>query len=318
MKKIISLLSILIIFNSCDDGELTVQDINFKDVEGHKCSLTGVIYKLKSTEALLLQIPESENAFINEPTGDTPRIIILGGDKKVIYRSYAGTIDTNNVCATILAATPNVTEEWTATSGTVEILTEPSKTTNATTNATTITGYNHTITFKNITFNRQSGTPLQYETFEFGKYKTTATTLPFNFATDPIVVKCSTSNDIYDYNGSESLIVSIPSSLYPNASGTQSTLINATNKVTYTLFNSILPNSYFCNAITPATPTINQQWIGVNGVLADATGIIEVETTSESATTWKHIIHLKKVTFKKGESTFTLGDDYEYGYFITN
>src|SRR6478672_528068 len=161
MKKIIGLLALALFLNGCDDGDLTVETINFDAVPAVKCSLNDIIYKLNGTEILALEVPASQNAFINEPTVvGTPRIITLSGTNRVVYRTYNGTVSSANICATVPASTPNVTEEWTATSGRIEITTTPVTVTNATTNATTITKYNHYIVFKDISFNKPSGTQI--------------------------------------------------------------------------------------------------------------------------------------------------------------
>lgn len=314
MKKIFGLLSLFLLLNSCDDGELTVQTIDFADVATVKCNLNDIIYKIKGNEILALEIAASQNAFINEPTL-TPRIINLSSSIRVIYRSYDGTATAGNICATLPATSPNVTEEWTANSGRIEITTTPVYITNTTTNATTIDKYNHYIVFKDITFVKPNGTQI-YETFVFGNYQTDAISLPFAFDTFE-VQKCSASNLIFNFSGSESLILDISPTLYPNTVGTQTGLISATNKVTYKLFTGALNASYFCASPTPTTPTLNQEWNAVDGV-SGVSGVIEVTTTTETATSYRHAIRLKKVIFKKGNSTFTKGDDYEYGSFVTS
>jgi hypothetical protein len=316
MKKIIGLFSLLLVLNGCDDGDLTVETIDFTDVTAVKCNLNDLIYKLKGNEILALEIPASQNAFINEPTiAGTPRIIALSTTNRVVYRSYNGTAAADNICATVPASTPIVTEEWTAISGNVQITTTPVYITDPITNATKISKYNHYIVFKDITFNKPNGNQL-YETFVFGNYQTTPTSLPFAFDVD-LIQKCSTSDEIYNFSGSESLVLKIPSTMYPNAVGTVSDLISATNTVTYKLFNGGLSQSYFCISPAPSTPTLNQEWNAQNGV-SGVSGIIEVETTTETASSFRHTIHLKKATFQKGNSTFYLGDDYIYGSFVTN
>ena len=121
-----------------------------------------------------------------------------------VYRFYDGTITPDNICNTIPPPTPNVTEQWTASSGIIEITTSAIKSTNATENSTRITGYNHDITFKNITFQKNSGTQV-YETFPFGKYETPSNTLNFGF--DKVVEQCANAKQIYNYVSSEALII---------------------------------------------------------------------------------------------------------------
>jgi len=315
MKRFIGFVALVLLLNACDDGELTVETIDFTSVPAVKCNLNDIIYKLNGSEILALEVPASQNAFINEPTVEgSPREIPLNGTNRVVYRSYNGAVSIGNICATLPATTPSVIEEWTANSGIIQIVTTAIYNTNTTTNATTITKYNHYIVFKNITFIKPSGIQV-YETFVFGNYQTDATSLPFAFDVDS-VQKCSSSNQIYNFSGSESLTLDIAPSLYPNTVGTQSDIVSATNKVTYKLFTSGLSQSYFCVTPTPSTPILNEEWNAINGI-SNVSGIIEVITTTESANSFRHFIHLKKVTFKKGNSTFTLGDDYLYGSFVT-
>ena len=319
MKRIIGLVALVLFLNGCDDGELTVETINFDNVPVAKCNINNILYKLNGSEILALEINDDDDyndAFLNDITiTGTPREVNLSASNRVVYRSYNGAVSLLNICATISATTPNVIEEWTATSGRIEIVTTAVTTTNTTTNATTITKYNHYIVFKDITFIKPNGIQV-YETFVFGNYQTNATALPFGFDVNS-VQKCSTSNQIYNFSGSESLTLAIAPSLYPNTVGTQTGIVSATNKVTYKLFTSGLSQSYFCVTPTPSTPIVNQEWNAIDGV-SNVSGIIEVITTTESATSYRHFIHLKKVTFKKGNSTFTLGDDYLYGSFVTS
>ena len=311
MKRFLGFLVFTFLINSCDDGDISIKTISFDDVVASKCDTKDIIYKQKNNEILLLELPSS--TFINDATpANTPIVVELGGTKKVTYRSYDGTVSAlNNICANIPAATPNVVEEWTATSGTVQITTTPILVPNTSINAenaTKISKYQHYIVFKNITFNKPDGIQL-YETFTFGNYFTTATTLPFAF--DDQAEKCTSSNLVYNYSGSEALFLELSPTLLSNTLGVQSTVISTTNKVTYRLFASGLNTNYFCTSPTPSTPVLSEQWNAKDGVTG-VSGIIEVTTTAEGSG-FKHTIRLKKVTFKKGNSEFYLGDDYLFG-----
>ncbi len=317
MKKVLSLLVFAIVITGCDDGNLTQEDISFEDVRTQSCSNNDVIYKLKENEALLLEIPES--SFTSEPTAvDDPTIININANNRVVYRFYYGKIETDNICETIPPATPVVVDQWNAADGQIQITTTMVKTTNATNNSTKITGYNHNIVFKNITFAKNNGTQV-YETFPFGDYITTATNLPFNF--DQTLEKCSDSNQVYNYNSSEAIILTVDPTLIANEAtplnSPRTGLIGTTqNILTYRLFKELLTADYFCKAVTPTIPAINQQWDAVAGV-SDASGIIEVTTTTNGPGSFIHTIVLKKVILKKGNSNFTLGDSYTLGELIT-
>ncbi len=318
MKRALYGLIIAVVFNSCDDGNLTQEVISFDTVTTQSCSTNNIIYKIKGQEALLIQIPSS--SFTNEPTTvGNPTIIDINSTNRVVYRFYNGTISSSMFCETIPPSSPTVSDEWIATAGKIQITTTAIKTTNATTGKTSITGYNHNIVFKNITFAKQNGTQI-YETFAFGDYTRTITPLVFGF--DETLEQCPTSKQIYNYNSSEALTLdNIDTNLIQNQitplNTPRTALIGTTaNKLVYRLFtNGIVTPSYFCNTTIPTTPAISQEWIAEAGV-ANIKGTIEV-TTTNVLNTYTHHIVLKKVTFVKGNNNFTLGNSYVLGDLTT-
>lgn len=318
MKKIMSLLVFILVLNSCDDGNLIQEDISFDAIKTtQSCTSNDIIFKIKEKEALLLEIPST--SFINEPSlAGVPSIIDISTSKRVVYRFYSGVVTTANICETIPPATPIVTDQWTASAGKIQIFTTAVKTINATDNSSRITAYNHNIVFKNITFAKNNGTQV-YETFPFGDFVTSATALPFAF--DKTIEKCSSSNLVYNNTSSEALTLNIDPSLIANVV----TPLNSprigivgtnTNILSYRLFTGLLTSDYFCATTTPTTPTVNQRWNGVNGVTG-VSGIIEVTTTTNGPNAFKHTIVLKKVTLKKDNSEFLLGDNFIYGDLLT-
>ena len=320
MKRVFSLLVLVLLLNGCDDGNLTLETIDFEDAKTQNCTDNDIIYKLKETEALLLEIPKT--SFVNNPTvPGTPTVINIDNTtNRVVYRFYNGTVTTDNICNTIPPPTPYVNDQWEAISGKIEITTTTITQAGSIAGSTEITGYNHHIVFKNITFDKGDGTQV-YETFVFGDYTTTATPLPFDF--DQNVDQCLLSKDVYNYTGSEALTLEkLDPDLIVNVETPVNTprtaLIGAVkNKLTYRLHNGLLTPGYFCNLIPPAIPTINQEWIGQNGV-ANVSGIIEVTTIKSGTTAFKHTIIIKNATLKYKNSTFKLGDVYIYGELITS
>lgn len=325
MKKALSLLVLLTLFNACDDGDLTQEDISFEDItQTQSCTNSStniLIYKLKEKEALILEIPKTTFPTEITAVNDTIELDISATANRVVYRFYNGTVATANICETIAPATPVISDQWTAASGKIRIVTTANKTTDETTNATKITGYNHNIVLKNVTFAKTIGTQV-YETFPFGNYTSAlATTIPFNF--DKTLEKCTSTNEVYNYNTSEALILNIDPSLIANEvtplNAPRTGLIGTTTNVfTYRSFagGGLLTGDYFCNATTPATPVLNQQWNGVAGV-SGTSGIIEVTTTTNTPTSFKHTIVLKKVSLQRGVIDFTLGDSYILGELFT-
>ncbi len=312
MKRVVSLLVFALLLNGCDDGDLIQEDISFEDVATQNCTTNNIIYKLKDTEALILEV-----VGFTFPTETKSQELDISASNRVLYRFYNGAVTSSTICETIPPATPIVVDQWTTSGGKIVINTTAVKTTNTTDNSTKITGYNHNITFKNITFVKSNGTQV-YETFPFGDYVISATPLPFAF--NKTLEQCSSSKQLYDYNSSEALILDIDPTLIVNEAtplnAPRAGLIsNTKNKLTYRLFSGLLTGAYFCNTTFPATPAVSEEWIAVAGV-ANESGIVEVTTTT-LGTGFKHTVVLKKAKMKKGSSDFILGENYIYGELLT-
>nr|WP_315164363.1 hypothetical protein [uncultured Flavobacterium sp.] len=312
MKRVVSLLVFALLLNGCDDGDLIQEDISFEDVAAQNCTTNDIIYKLKDSEALILEV-----LGFTFPTETISQELDINTSNRVLYRFYNGAVTSSTICETIPPATPIVMDQWTTSGGKIVINTTAIKTTNTTDNSTKITGYNHNITFKNITFVKSNGTQV-YETFPFGDYIISATPLPFAF--NKTLEQCSSSKQLYDYNSSEALILDIDPALIVNEAtplnAPRTGLISDTkNKLTYRLFSGLLTGTYFCNTTFPATPAVSEEWIAVAGV-ANESGIVEV-TTATLGAGFKHTVVLKKAKMKKGSSDFILGDNYIYGELLT-
>lgn len=320
MKRILSVLSLLLFITACDDGNLTVDVIDFTTVPAQKCPLKDVIYKVKDAQMLLLEIPVATTFTENQTLDNAPIELPINSINKVTYRIYDGTVSADNICPTLPVATPNLKEQWIATGGTIQITATAIKTTNTTTGATKITGYKYYINLKDITFDKP-GDDQTYANFPFGNYTTSFSPLAFGF--DDQVDKSSCDNRIFNFSGSEAIVLDVTSStdfaaLFPNATMTTVTtaLIDATHKLTYKLFTNAVSDNYFCATPTPATPTLSQEWNAQVGV-ATVSGMIEVTNTT-LGNDFQHTIHLKNATLKKGNSDFNLGADYILGSFITH
>ena len=312
MKRVVSLLVFVLLLNSCDDGDLIQEDISFEDVTTQNCTKNDIIYKLKDNEALILEV-----VGFTFPTETKSQELDISTSNRVLYRFYNGAVNSSTICETIPPASPIVVDQWTTSGGKIVINTTAVKTTNTTDNSTKITGYNHNITFKNITFVKSDGTQV-YETFPFGDYVISATPLPFAF--NKTLEQCNSTKQLYDYNSNEALILDIDPTLIVNEVTPLNTprtglISNTKNKLTYRLFSGLLTGAYFCNSTFPTTPAVSEEWIAVAGV-ANESGIVEVTTTT-LGTGFKHTVVLKKAKMKKGSSDFILGDNYIYGELLT-
>jgi hypothetical protein len=175
MKKFITLLVCAFIFNSCDDGDISLDTFNFDPAASiNSCSINnGLFFKVKNNEALILKTPIT--TFANTVTAvNSPRTIVINSSNQVIYRLFNSIISSSYFCASLPPATPAVVDEWNASdgisgaSGLIQVTT--TQILNPTTNA--ITGYNHYVVFKNITFSNGVNT-FTYENYVYGNYVTT-------------------------------------------------------------------------------------------------------------------------------------------------
>ncbi len=315
MKKILGLLAFVLLLNGCNDGDVKVQNISFENVVASS-TCSNLVYKIKGNETLIITT-DLLAAFKNEITAvGVPRSIAIGTTAKVIYRNYNGVPTGNSFCVTPPQAYPSVVEEWNAIGGTMEVTTTAQITTDIVTNATRIVGYNHFIVFKNVTFQKPSGSQV-YSSFVFGNFAT-STTLTFPFGTPIALTRCSSgmTNTVYGRYGSEAIVINnIDPNLIINTvtPAIRTGLIgNAINIISYKIYNATLPIDFFCAVIPPTVPTFLEQWNADAGT-SNIIGSIEV-TTVTNGPQFIHQIHLKGATLRKSSGlTFYLGDDYYLG-----
>jgi hypothetical protein len=326
MKKFASLILFALLLNGCDDGDLTVETVDFSAITATSCDAVTntLIYKLKPQESLLLQMPE--NSLKNTPTSiDTLTYNIDNSLFRVFFRAYDGTISKSTICDAIPPASPKVTDEWYATGGQIRIATKAVYKDPAPEDGhTEIVGYNHNIIFRGITFSKP-GPELINDELVFGDYKTTVEPVVVAF-TDEVAKFCDVQFKVYNNNLSNSLVIeNLDKSLIVNENtpigAPRTSLINlngTTNNVFYRTYNSNIPEptkDYYCTNLTPASPTVKDIWVGVAGV-QNVSGIIEVTTTS-SLKVFKHKVVLRNVTLKKDNSTFKLATEFVLGTVTT-
>ncbi|TDP01332.1 hypothetical protein [Flavobacterium sp. 245] len=329
MKKYASLLLFALLLNGCDDGDLTVETIDFKDVVATSCDPTTntLIYKLKPQETLLLQMPEGKLA-------TQPDTLVYDIDDKTFrffYRAYDGAVAVSNVCDAIPPATPNINQEWRALAGKLQIVTKANYKDPAPADGhTEIVGYNHNITLVNATFSKP-GPVLVNDEYVFGDFKTTVDPVVVAF-TDEVAKYCDVQLKVYNNNLSNALVIeNLDKNLIVNedtpAGQPRKSLINlptsnpavTSNNVYYRIYSSNLPElpkqNYFCVDATPSTPSVKDTWVGVAGV-ENVSGIIEI-TTSHTLKVYKHKVYIRNATMKKGNSTFKLATEFYLGEVTT-
>jgi hypothetical protein len=166
MKKLIVLVASVFMLQACDDGDITLESFNFDTVNIQECIDNNLIFKINQDEMLLINIPEASFANVETPDG-SPRIVNVNSTNQIKYRIYSGNVTANSICNLIPPATPVVQDEWNATGGTIEIITDALYAIDG----VTITGYTHNIKFVNVNFSGSSNS-FSFTEYNFGNYET--------------------------------------------------------------------------------------------------------------------------------------------------
>lgn len=174
MKKILLLLALTFTFFSCDDGDLTLEEIDLTTAADIDACTTGgtieagvtLLFKINGAETLILEVPA--DLLINEATvdADTPRTKTLNSEAFCYYRSFDTTITSGYFCDE-LPSDINITLEYNAVAGVVEVTTVE-----AFDEENNVIGYQHTINFRTVVFTGTNGQDVRYDLFEYGTVTT--------------------------------------------------------------------------------------------------------------------------------------------------
>jgi hypothetical protein len=324
MKKIFALLVFSLLLTSCDDGDMDVESFDFGTAQTLACNLETnnfFLFKTSGNEALIIQLPQ--NTLKNQETEpDTPITLTIGGNIKVIYRLYASDITSATICSPIPASYPVVKDEWTAKEGgIISIVSNAVHPVNESTGANFITGYSHNITLKDITFDRGDNKTQVIDLISFGSY-VTPSPRPIEFS-NLVMNQCQDTNTLFKFSGLEVMQLDLDAETYtqlfqPSATGAtpRTALITSQDQVTYRKYGITLNEDLICNN-SAGIP--QQAWYARNGV-SNVSGIIEVNTQSNPGNNgWEHTVVFRRVIFANdaNDLTFTYGNAYEFGKFIT-
>ncbi len=324
MKRFFGLLTVLLLFNGCDDGNLQVESFDFSTVQASACN-GGIsdnqnnffVYKIKGNEAIILQVPITNFPNIETESGSPRSIPISSGSAaKIIYRLYSGPVQAATLCSSIPSSTPSVAEEWNAIGGTIEITTNIVNPINPATGANKITSYSHNIVFRNVTFDIGGGKTQTNDLIVFGNYNTPAivpadvTTLPMREC-NSVLFKISGPQltGLYLDEAARNTLFINEETLTPRV-----LLLNETNHAKYLVYPTTVSEEAFCaNELPTAVQTWNSQ-PAVEGV----SGFIEV-TTVFTPPNYEHTITFRNVIFKNDNirPTFTFGTNYVFGVYTT-
>lgn len=123
MRALLFLLCIALIIQSCDDGDIVVNNFDFEDATLEWCDdFEFVFFKVKadSNESLALEFSTTEN--ILTQAGQVS--ITLSGDDQVVYRRFASEVTSDYFCDPIPPTSPTVSEELVSTTGEITITTQ--------------------------------------------------------------------------------------------------------------------------------------------------------------------------------------------------
>lgn len=312
MKKILALTALLILALGCDDGDISFKSFNFSNVTTvSTCEENNLYYKINGTEALILEISPAELYNIESELDDNeeriPREITIsaGGANKITYRNYDGAANANNlICNTsgLPVTSPNVIEEWTG-DGTILIETIKDYTNGK------LTGYTHTITLKEITYNN-GDEDIRIVDNPFGSINR-AIGFNFNYGNEeePGVLSCDNAAEdrLYKTSGNDVLILNFPANTFVNEAGELPVIEFSAEEEDYELLFKVYSGTanslLVCDLDT--TIDINQRWRASSGTCIIVTAESEV-TPGE----FRHEIRLKDVEFTRTDvtsgETFTL------------
>lgn len=126
MRRLFFGIFLLLIFNSCDDGEIIVTNFDFEDSSLRTCqgSNKNVIYAINSgdvNESISLEFSSSvlefnESGKILPPENDSYSFP-LSATNRVVYRLYNGEVSNDYFCNVVPPSEPDVVEEWISGTG---------------------------------------------------------------------------------------------------------------------------------------------------------------------------------------------------------
>ncbi|WP_046745769.1 hypothetical protein [Kordia zhangzhouensis] len=185
MKKFCLFFVLLTVFVSCDDGDLTLEEIDLTSTANVQACImeneetqegVTLLFKINGTETLILET--SDDVFINEETDfqevdgemvPVPRTKTLNTSQaSCYYRSFNESIGSSYFCDE-LPSNISSNLEYVAVAGTLEV------TTVEILNGSVVESYEHTIRLREVVFTGDNGQDVRYGLFEFGTIKTAVT-----------------------------------------------------------------------------------------------------------------------------------------------
>jgi len=131
MYRYLGVLLLLVVFTSCNDGDIIVTSFDFENQELSVCGegTSKVLYNINNEnifETISFTLSSSQLSNLDNVlatnTGQSISIQLTESNE-IIYRTYDGTVPNNYFCGVIPPSSPKVIEEFKSVGGTVEIST---------------------------------------------------------------------------------------------------------------------------------------------------------------------------------------------------
>ncbi|MBC9795296.1 hypothetical protein [Sinomicrobium weinanense] len=239
--------------SGCNDGDMDIDRVDFSEGSIENCSdsfkNSGLLFKIVDSEVLILEL---EKGFLgNRKTQDSIDSKIP--DKsKLSYRYFDGTVSKDYFCNTVTPATPSVLQEIVATGGTIRALTTPK---------TDGSGFNHGIVIHDAVLVNNAGEKVIERRFSLGTFGTA----PPDAATGVDLGNVIHCNDTLLYrtgpgnnNKGMALVLDLEEGMFPKEITTEqdtiTSIIGEGSRVFFDIFDSELPDNYYCMQEKPGTP----------------------------------------------------------------
>jgi hypothetical protein len=131
MYRYLGVLFLLVVFTSCNDGDIIVTSFDFENQELSVCGegTSKVLYNINNEnifETISFTLSNSQLSSLENVLAtniDQPISLQLTGSNEIIYRTYDATVPNNYFCGVIPPSSPKVQEEFKSVGGTVAIST---------------------------------------------------------------------------------------------------------------------------------------------------------------------------------------------------
>lgn len=291
----------------CNDGDLDIERVDFSESSIELCDNfedTGLLFKIVDGEAMILQL--EEDFLGNRATPDSIESDIPGASA-LTYRYFDGTVSNDYFCSTVAPATPAVQQEIVATGGTIKALSTPK---------TDGTGFNHGIVLLDAVLVNNAGERVIESEFNLGTF----TTSPSNANTGVELGNVVHCNDTLLYRtgpGNEdkgmAVVLDLEEGLFRSEiTAEQDTITSAigrASRVFFYIFDSELPDDYFCTEEKPETPVQRARFEAIQGQ-------IEVVTSeAEDGNGLTHQISLQNMILLNDEEERLLPASTSFGSF---